>query len=140
MYIDGIEELFDAIDDSNDKVFLPPLPFLPVDDLTFEKPTHDSLFAKIFANTQMHIMDFNAYSDRGTQRSAEVALQHTQQLQCFHSGLRIQIREYLQRTNQMIPITHILEVYGRLYTVPVNVREYLCHSDQTAFQELRTSM
>ena len=107
----------------------------------FDDPTHDSRFAEIFANTQMHKLDFDAYSDRdGTVRSAEVALQHTQQLQYVHDGLRVQLRAYLQLTSQQVPDTYILEVYGRLYMVPLNVRNHLCHSDWTSFQGLRTSM
>ena len=109
--------------------------------LLFDDPIHDSRFAEIFANTQMHTLDFDAYTDRdGTVRSAEVALQHTQQLQYVHDGLRVQLRAYLQHTSQQIPDTSILKVYGRLCMVPLNVRNHLCHSDWTAFQGLRTSM
>ena len=111
MYFDKVDEVFNAIDDSNDDVFLPPLPSLPVDELTFTDPMHDSRFDEIFANTQMHTLDFDAYTDRdGTIRSAEVALQDTQQLQYVHDGLRVQLREYLQHTSQQIPDTYILEV------------------------------
>ena len=89
----------------------------------------------------MHTLDFDAVTDRdGTVRSAEVAVQHTQQLQYVHDGLRVQLREYLQATSQQVQDTFILEVYGRLYMVPLNVRNHLWNSDWTAFQELRTSM
>ena len=54
--------------------------------------------------------------------------------------VRVQLREYLPHTGQQIPDNYILEVYGRLYMVPFNVRNHLCHSDWTAFQGLRTSM
>ena len=87
------------------------------------------------------MLDFDAYTDRdGTIRSADVALQHTQQLQYVHDGLRGQLRAHLQLTSQQVSDNHILEVYGRLYMVPLNVRHYLCQSDWTAFQGLCTSM
>jgi len=141
MDFEDVDDLFVDMYDSDDEEFLPPLPSLPVDELLFNDPTHDSRFAEIFANTQMHMLDFDAYTDRdGTIRSADVALQHTQQLQYVHDGLRLQLRAHLQLTSQEVPDNHILEVYGRLYMVPLNVRDYLCHSDWTAFQGLRTSM
>jgi hypothetical protein len=109
MDFDGVDEVFHAMDDSEDEEILPPSPSLPVDELTFNNPTHDSRFAKIFANTQMHTLDFDAYTDRGgTKRSAEVALQHTQQLQYVHDGLRVQLREYRLHTSQRIPNNFIL--------------------------------
>ena len=59
----------------------------------------------------MHTLDFDAYTDRdGTIRSAEVALQHTQQLQYVHDGLRVQLQAYLQLTSQQVQDIYILEV------------------------------
>ena len=125
-------EEVDDLYDSDDKVFLPPLPSLPVDELLFNDPTHDSRFAEIFANTQMHTLDFDAYTDRdGTIRSAEVALQHTQQLQYVHDGLRVQLRAYLQLTSHQVPDNHILEVYGRLiWYYLMYVITYVSHTGQ----------
>ena len=141
MNFEDTDELFEDMEDSDDEVFLPPLPSLPVHDLLFDDPIHDSRFAEIFANTQMHTLDFDAVTDRdGTVRSAEVALIHTQQLEYVHDGLRVQLRQYLQATSQQVQDTFILEVYGRLYMVPLNVRDHLTHSDWTNFQALRTSM
>jgi hypothetical protein len=111
---DGVDEVFHAMDDSENEEFLPPLPSLLVDELTFTDPTHDSRFAEIFANTQMHTLNFDAYTDRdGTIRFAEVALQHTQQLQYVHDGLRLQLREYLLHTSQQIPDN--LSIWTHLY-------------------------
>jgi hypothetical protein len=56
----GVDALYDTMNDSDDEVFLPPLPALPVDDLTFEDPTHNTRFAEIFARTQMHRLNFDA--------------------------------------------------------------------------------
>ena len=124
MDFEDVDDLFVDMYDSDDEVFLPPLPSLSVDELLFNDLTHDSRFAEIFANT--HMLDFKAYTDRdGTIRSADVALQHTQQLQYVHDGLRVQLRAHLQLTSQQVPDNHILEVYGRLYMVPLNVRHYL---------------
>jgi hypothetical protein len=57
----------------------------------------------------MHMLDFDAYTDReGTIRPAEVALQHAQQLQYVHDGLRVPLQEYLIHTSQQIPDSYIL--------------------------------
>ena len=50
------------------------------------------------------------------------------------AGLRVQLQTYLQHTSQQIPDTYISKVYERLYIVPFNVRNHLCHSYWTAFQ------
>ena len=80
----------------------------------------------------MHTLDFDAVTDRdGTVRSAEVGLQHTQQLLYVHDGLRVQPRVYLQATSQQVQDTFILEVYGRLYMVLLNVRNHFCFPGTT---------
>ena len=45
MDFEDAEELFVDMEDLDDEVFLPPLPSLPVNDLLFDDPTHDSPFA-----------------------------------------------------------------------------------------------
>ena len=42
MDFDVVDDVFNAMDDSDDEVFLPSLPSLSVDELTFTVPTHDS--------------------------------------------------------------------------------------------------
>jgi hypothetical protein len=92
MDFEEADEVFFSMDDSENEEFLPPLPSIPVAELTFIDPIHDSRFAETFANTQMHMLDFDAYTDRdGAIRSGEMALQHAQQLQYVHDALRVQL-------------------------------------------------